>query len=104
MQMTTKERSTTGGGVLGLAVALGAVGGGALLGGVSLILGRTGNASNHLADFGLVTLIVAGLINIAAIASGLRFMLTRRVFLWWWPISLLLAVAAVAGGVIALSL
>jgi hypothetical protein len=102
--MASNEQGTTGVGFLAIAVALGTIGGGALLGGVSLILGRTGNASNHLADFGLLVLVVAGITNLAAIARGLRFMLARKVFLWWWPISLLLAVAAVAGGVIALNL
>ncbi len=80
------------------------VGGAALYGGISLILGRTGNASNHLADLGMVLLIGAGVANLIAITIGLRFMLLQRMFLWWWPISVLLAVATVAGGVVALNL
>jgi len=102
--MTSNERGNPGGRLFAIAVALGIIGGGALLGGISLIFGRTGNASNHLADAGLLMLIVAAVANMAAIAMGLRFMLVQKVFLWWWLISLLLAVAAVAGGVIALDL
>ncbi|HIF39634.1 MAG TPA: hypothetical protein EYQ74_00875 [Planctomycetes bacterium] len=100
--MASNEPGNPGGRYFAIAVAMGIIGGGALLGGVSLILGR--NASNHLADFGLLLLIVAGVANLAAIAMGLRFMLVQKMFLWWWPISLLLAVAAVVGGVIALNL
>ena len=102
--MVSNEPDNPGGRFFAIAVAMGIIGGGALLGGVSLILGRTGNASNHLADSGLLLLIVAGVANLAAIAMGLRFMLVQKKFLWWWPISLLLAVAAVVGGVIALNL
>jgi hypothetical protein len=102
--MVSKELGRHGGRFFAFAVAIGTIGGGAMLGGVSLILGRTGNASNHLADLGFLLLIVAGVANLVAIPMGLRFMLVRKMFLWWWPISLLLAVAAVAGGVIALNL
>jgi len=80
------------------------VGGAALFGGISLVLGRTGNASTYLADVGMVLLIGAAIANLIAITIGLRFMLLQRVFLWWWPISVVLAVATVAGGVVALSL
>ena len=102
--MASSERGNPGGRLFAIAVALGIIGGGALLGGISLLLGRTGNASNHLADVGLLVLIVASVANVVAIAMGLRFMLSQKVLLSWWPISLLLAVAAVAGGVIALTL
>ena len=102
--MASNESGNLGGRFFAIAVATGIIGGGALLGGVSLVLGRTGNASNHLADFGLLLVLVAGVTNLAAIAMGLRFMLVQKMFLWWWPISLLLAVAAVVGGVIALNL
>lgn len=102
--MASNELNNPGGRFFAIAVAMGIIGGGALLGGVSLILGRTGNASNYLADFGFLLLVVAGVANLAAIAMGLRFMLVQKTFLWWWPISLLLAVAAVVGGVIALNL
>jgi len=71
---------------------------------ISLVLGRTGNASTYLADVGMVLLIGAAIANLIAITIGLRFMLLQRVFLWWWPISVVLAVATVAGGVVALSL
>lgn len=87
-----------------MTVAVAAVGGGALYGGISLILGRTGNASNYLADLGMVLLIGAAVANLIAIAIGLRFMRLQRVFLWWWPISVLLAVATVAGAVVAINL
>lgn len=102
--MASNEPGNPGGRFFAIAVAMGIIGGGALLGGVSLILGRTGNASNHLADIGLLLFIVAGVANLAAIPMGLRFMLVQKKFLWWWPISLLLAVAAAVGGVIALNL
>lgn len=102
--MASNEQRNSGGRLFAIAVALGIIGGGALLGGISLILGRTGNASTHLADVGLLLLIVASAANVVAIAMGLRFMLGQKVLLWWWPISLLLAAAAVAGGVIALTL
>ncbi len=87
-----------------MTVAVAAVGGAALYGGISLILGRTGNASNYLADLGMVLLISAAVANLVAIAIGLRFMLLQRVFLWWWPVSVLLAVATVAGAVVAINL
>ena len=102
--MVSNEPDNPGGRFFAIAVAMGIIGGGALLGGVSLILGRTGNASNHLADSGLLLLIVAGVANLAAIAMGLRFMLAQKVFLWWWPSSLLFAVAAVVWVVIGLNL
>ena len=75
-----------------------------MFGGISLILGRKGNASTYLADVGMVLLIGAAIANLIAITIGLRFMLLQRVFLWWWPISVLLAVATVAGAVVALNL
>ena len=99
--MVTHEPGNSGGRVFAVAATIGALGAGALLGGVSLVLGRTGNASNHLADLGFMMLIAACVANLAAIAMGLHFMLVQKVFLWWWPISLLLAGAAVSGGVIA---
>ncbi|MEC9476277.1 MAG: hypothetical protein VX764_04490, partial [Planctomycetota bacterium] len=80
------------------------VGGAALFGGISLILGRKGNASTYLADVGMVLLIGAAVANLIAITIGLRFMRLQRVFLWWWPISVLLALATVAGVVVAINL
>ena len=102
--MARIDRGNSGGKVFAIAAVLGVTGGGALLGGISLVLGRTGNASNYLADFGFLLLIVAGVVNLAAIVMGLRLMFVQKVFLWWWPISLLLAAVAVAGGVIAWNL
>ncbi len=102
--MVTDKQTSSGGRLFAVTVAVAAVGGAALYGGISLILGRTGNASTYLADLGMLLLIGAGVANLAAIAIGLRFMLLQRVFLWWWPISVLLAVAAVAGGVVAINL
>lgn len=102
--MATDDQISSGGRIFAGTVAMAVVGGAALYGGISLILGRTGNASTYLADLGMLLLIGAGVANLAAIAIGLRFMLLQRVFLWWWPISVLLAVAAVAGGVVAINL
>ena len=102
--MVTDKQISSGGRIFAVTVAVAAVGGAALYGGISLILGRTGNASNYLADLGMVLLIGAAAANLAAIAIGLRFMLLQRVFLWWWPISVLFAAAAAAGTYVALNL
>lgn len=102
--MVTDRQPSSGGRFFAVTVAVAAVGGAALYGGISLILGRTGNASNYLADLGMVLLIGAAVANLIAIAIGLRFMLLQRVFLWWWPVSVLLAVATVAGAVVAINL
>jgi len=102
--MERDEQTSSGGRIFAVTVAVAAVGGAALYGGISLILGRTGNASTYLADVGMLLLVGAAVANLAAIAIGLRFMLRQRVFLWWWLLSVLLAVATVAGGVVALNL
>ena len=102
--MATDDQISSGGRIFAGTVAIAAVGGASLLGGISLVLGRTGNASTYLADAGMVLLIGAAIANLIAIAIGVRFMLLQRVFLWWWPISVLLALATVAAGVVALSL
>ena len=102
--MATIDQTSSGGRIFAGTVAMAVVGGAALYGGISLILGRTGNASTYLADLGMVLLIGAAVANLIAIAIGLRFMLLQRMFLWWWPISVLLAVATVAGAVVALNL
>jgi len=102
--MVTEKQTSSGGRIFAGTVAMAVVGGAALFGGISLVLGRTGNASTYLADVGMVLLIGAAIANLIAITIGLRFMLLQRVFLWWWPISVVLALATVAGGVVALSL
>jgi len=102
--MVTEKQTSSGGRIFAGTVAMAVVGGAALFGGISLVLGRTGNASTYLADVGMVLLIGAAIANLIAIAIGVRFMRLQRVFLWWWPISVVLALATVAGGVVALSL
>jgi hypothetical protein len=102
--MSSIPQDRSGGGTFALSVGLGGLGAAAFFVGVGAAFERAGNWSDHLAGAGIVLLVLAGIASLAAMLRGLRFVRSRRSLPWWWPVSALLVVASVAGGVVALSL
>lgn len=86
------------------AIAMALAGGGAFFVGIWAAFGKAGNWSDDLAGLGVFLLLCGGVANLVAFVGGVRAMIASRSFLWWWPLSLALAVVSVVGGVAALSL
>lgn len=78
-----------------VAIALALVGGIACVTGVGAGFGHAGNCANDLAWIGVVVLVVAGVVDLAANALAVILLVRRRRFCWWWPWSALAAVLSV---------
>jgi len=81
--------------------ALGAV---AFAVGLGAAFGRAGNWSNSLAEFGILLLVVSGILTFAAVLTGIFNSISTRRFNWWLPLACLCAGLALWGGWVAINL
>jgi hypothetical protein len=87
-------------GALGTAI----VGGAAFIGGVSAAFGRAGNWSNQLSGFGVLLLVLAGILAMSATCLGIAEAIQERRLNWSLPFAAACLALALWGGWIALHL
>lgn len=91
------------------AVGLSVAGGITFVTGIAAAFGRAGNWADELAWFGVVLLVIAGFLNLAATVYGVVFLVKRKRLdwgpvIWWFPLSAALTLLALIGGLVAINL
>jgi len=72
--------------------------------GIGAAFGRAGNWSNHLTELGVITLIIGGIMTVAACIMGVGEAVTKHKFNWALPFALIAAGLALWGGWVAINL
>ena len=72
--------------------------------GIRTAFGQSGNWSNLLAGLGILLVGIAATCNLVSLVFGAADCISERRILWWWPLSLLVAIGTGYVGSIALNL